>query len=73
MIAYLSYIFSLRAPPETLQLTIANPNEKLLKFSSHGPKALIGPRTFRDTTSLVIKFRYRKNVRGGCILIRPCL
>ena len=27
MIAYLSYLFSLRVPSETLQLTIANPNE----------------------------------------------
>ena len=26
MIAYLSYLFSLRVPSETLQLTIANPN-----------------------------------------------
>ena len=73
MIAYLSYLFSLRAPSETLQLTIASPNEKLLKFNPHGPKALIGPRTYRDTTALVTQFRYRKNVRGGCILIRPCL
>ena len=40
MIAYLSYLFSLRVPSETLQLTIANPGEKLLKFSPHVPKAL---------------------------------
>ena len=73
MIAYLSYLFSPRAPSEAIQLTIANPNEKLLKFSPQCPKALIGPRTYRDTTALVTKFRYRKNVRGGCILIRPCL
>lgn len=57
MIAYLSYLFSLRAPSEALQLTIANPNEKLLKFSPQGPKAPIGPRTYHDTTALVIKFR----------------
>ena len=73
MIAYLSYLFSLRVPSETLQLTVARPNEKLLEFKPQGPKALIGPRTYNNTTALVIKFRFRKNIRGGCILIRPCL
>ena len=42
MIAYLSYLFSLRAPSETQQLTVANHNDKQLKFSPRGPKALIG-------------------------------
>ena len=73
MIAYLSYLFSLRVPSETLQLTVARHDEKLLQFKPQGPKAIIGPRTYNDTTALVIKFRFRKNIRGGCILIRPCL
>ena len=64
MIAYLPYLFSRRVYSETLQLTIANPSEKLLKFSPQGPKAPIGPRTYRDATALVIKFRYRENVRA---------
>ena len=65
MTSYISYLFSLRAPSDTLQLTIANPNEKLPKFSPQGPKSLIGPRTYRDATAMVIKFRFRKNVRDG--------
>ena len=73
MVAYLSYLFSLRVPSETLQLTITSPGEKLLKFGPHGPKALIGPRTYHDATALVIEFRHRENVRGGRIIIRPCL
>ena len=73
MIAYISYLFSLRVPSETLQLTVAKPDEKLLRFIHQGPKAIIGPRTYNNTTALVIKFRFRKNIRGGCILIRPCL
>ena len=72
-VAYLSFLFSIRAPSATLQLAIASPNEKLLKFSPQGPKSLICHRTYRDTAAMVIKFRFRKNVRGGCILIRPCL
>ena len=73
MIAYLPYLFSPRAPSETLQFTMANPNERLPKFSPQGPKALIVPRTYHDATALATKFRFRENVRGGCILIRPCL
>ena len=72
VIAYLPSLFSLRAPYDTLQLTIANPNEKLLKFSPQGPKAAIAPRAYRNTTALAFKFSARKNVRGGRILIRPC-
>ena len=59
MISYLPYILSIRAPSDAIQLTTASPNEKLLKFSPHGPKALIGPRTYRNTTAPVIKFRFR--------------
>ena len=73
VISYLPNLFSLRAPSETLQLTVANPNGELLKCSPQVPKALIGHRTYRNTTALVIKFRFRKNVGGSCILIRPCL
>ena len=73
MISYLSYISPLRDPSETLQLTIANPNDKLLNLSPHGHNALIGPRTYHDATEMVIEFRLRKNVRGGRSLIRPCL
>ena len=72
-IAYLPYLFSLRGPSETIQLTIANPNEKLLKPSPQEHKAQIGPRAYHNNTAMVIKFRVRKNVRGGRILIRPCL
>ena len=38
-----------------------------------GPKSLIGHRTYHNTTALVIKSRFRKNVRGGRVLIHPCL
>ena len=33
MIAYLSYLFSLRVPSETLQLTIATPSENYSKLA----------------------------------------
>ena len=73
MLAYLSYLFPLRAPSETLRPTIAIPNEKLLKFAPHGPKSLIWHRAYYNNSALVIKFRCRENIRGGRISIRHCL
>ena len=54
MIAYISYLFSLRVHSETLQLTVAKHDEKLLRFIPQGHKAIIGPRTYNNTTALVI-------------------
>ena len=59
MIAYLSYLLSILVPSETLQLAIARPNEKLLKFAPQGPKSLIEPRAYYNTSALVGKFRFR--------------
>ena len=72
-IAYISYLFSLRVPSETLQLIRAPATAPLLKFIPQVPKVLIGVQTFEQIEVLVIKFKYRKNIRGGCILLRPCL
>ena len=73
ILAYLSYLFSLRVPSETLRLEKAARHDKLLTFEPQQEKALIGPATLNQTPVLVIKFRFRKNIRGGRILIRPCL
>ena len=72
VIAYLSYLFSLRLPSGSLQPTAASTNAKLLKFCPQGPKASIFHRTYQNATAMVIKFRFRKNIRGGFVLIRPC-
>ena len=72
-VAYISYLFSLRVPSETLQLIRAASTEPLLKFLHQKPKVLIGVQTFGKIQVLVIKFKYRENVRGGRILLRPCL
>ena len=73
VVAYLSYLFSLRVPSETLRLEKASTQDQLLSFEPQGPKALIGLQWMKETPVLAIKFRFRKNIRGGCILIRPCL
>ena len=73
MVAYLSYLFPLRVPSATIRLERASPSIKLTTFAPQIPKAIIGTDALNRTPVLVIKFRCRKNIRGGCILIRPCL
>ena len=73
MIAYLPYIFSLRVPSETLQLTVSMPDEKLLRFKPQCPKAIIGPRAYNGATALVTKFRFRKTSGAAAYLsARAC-
>ena len=61
----------LSVPSETLQLRAASTSSKLIKFSPQKGNALIGPVDYEGDPALVIKFRYRGNIRGCCILIRP--
>ena len=70
---YLSYLFALRVPSETLRLTRAFADDRMAEFIPQPDKAIIGTRTYKETTVLVIKFPFRKNIRNGCILMRPCL
>ena len=60
-------------PSDTIRLTVANRNEKLLRYASHRPKELIGHRAYRNTLALVLRFRYRENIRRRCVLVRPFL
>ena len=70
---YLSYLFALRVPSETLRLTRAYADGRITEFIPQTDKALIGVRTYETTPVLVIKFAFRENIRNGCILMRPCL
>ena len=70
---FLSYLFALRVPSETLRLTRAYADDPLTQFIPQKEKALIAVRFHSQTPVLVIKFAFRKNVRNGCILMRPCL
>ena len=70
---FLSYLFGLRVPSETLRLTRAYSDDRITEFIKQEDKALIGIRTYKTTQVLVVKFAYRKNIRNGCILMRPCL
>ena len=69
----ISFLFSLRVPSETLMLVRAFGDDPILEFTKQKPKALIGVREMRGAQLLVIKFRFRKNLPGGCILRRPCI
>ena len=70
---YISYLFALRVPSETLRLIRAYANDPITQFIPQEEKALIAVRCHDQTPVLVIKFAFRKNLRNGCILMRPCL
>ena len=70
---FLPYLFGLRVPSETIRLTRAFRGDRLTEFAPQTDKALIATRKYKETTALVIKFAFRKNIRNGCILMRPCL
>ena len=69
----LPFLFSLRSHSEARFLRMAGDAEQPPRFTRQGEKALIGTRPVEHTEILVIKSRFRKNIRGGCILLRPCL
>ena len=71
LLAYLSYLCALRVPSEALPLRRAYANDALGVFSPQEEKALIGLRGEGDDRKLVLRFSSRKNLPGGCILIRP--
>ena len=67
-----SFLFAFRVPSETLQLVRAYRGDEINAFSPQKEKALIGIRTTPDGCFLVTKFKWRKNITGGCVLRRPC-
>ena len=70
--AFFSFLFSFRAPSETLQLKRAYATDLLDDFSPQEDKALIGIRFSDGSPFLVAKLSWRKNLVSGCILRRPC-
>ena len=67
----MSYIFSLMAPSETLQLVRAFSNDAITEYKKQDTDALIGVMTYNNKSLLVKKFAFRQNIRSGCILKRP--
>ena len=72
-LGFLSYLFSLRVPSETLTLRRAFFDGPLTEFVPQPDKALMGIRRHSGRDVLVVKFPFRENIRGGCVLLRPCL
>ena len=48
-------------------------DDPLAEFVPQEDKSLMGVRQYRGHSMLVRKFAFRKNIRGGCVLFRPCL
>ena len=69
----LSFSRPLCVPPETLRLIRAFADGRLAEFIPQNDKALVGAMEHKGATVFVIKFAFRKNIRNGIILTRPCL
>ena len=72
-LAFISYLFSLRVPSEALQIRRAYADDPLTEFVPQADKALLGLRQYKGQQMMVLKFAFRENIRGGCVLFRPCL
>ena len=68
---WMSLLIAFRVPSETMQLVRAYKNAELCAFSPQREKALIGIRTAPDGFFLVTKFKRRKIISGGCVLLLP--
>ena len=70
---YLSYLFPLMAPSETLRPDMAFRGDPITEFRPQEEKALIAVRKHGATAVLATKCKFRRNIRIGRILMRPCL
>ena len=71
-LAFLSFLFALRVPSETLKIRRAFRGDDLTAFSPINGEALMGIRGPPSGQRLVLKLRSRKNLPNGCIMSRPC-
>ena len=67
-----SFLFAFRVPSETPQLVRAYRGDEICAFSPRKEKALIWIGSTPDGCFLVTKFKWRKNITGGCVLRHPC-
>ena len=69
----MAYISPLRVPSEALTATRAFPNDPIAQFIPQEEKALVWARTHKSIDVVITKFAFRKNLRNGRILKRPCI
>ena len=69
---YLSFLFALRVPSETLSLQRAYKGGALTEFYPQREQALIGVEGTESDLRLIVRFKTRKNLPQGCIMARPC-
>ena len=72
-LSFLVYLFTLRIPSDDLLLRRAFKGDRLLEFVPQNEKVLGGVRSVGDTSCLVMKFSFRKDLPRGCILRRFCM
>ena len=71
-ICFVTFLFMLRLPSESLPLRRALPTDRLLSKEPLSSPAIIGLREFNGDQRLIIKLARRKNARHGFSATRPC-
>ena len=71
-LSYISFLYALRVPSETLTLVRAFKHDPLDCFSPMKDQALIALRGNKGDERLTLRFSRRKNLPQGCILAMPC-
>ena len=71
--AFLAFLLFLRVPSEALWMRVAPGSENLTEFTPQPFSVLAGIRIIKGSPMLLVKFPWRKNLKRGCILRRPCL
>ena len=69
---WLSFLFALRVPSETLQIRRDYRGDGISAFSPPSEKAMVGIRESPDGWFVIRRLKRRKNLTGGCALRRPC-
>ena len=73
LVCFFSFPLLLRVPSETLLMRRVGDSGRITKFPPQKSKILVCVRTVKGTPLFAAKFSWRKNMRHGCILRRPCL
>ena len=70
---FMSFLLLLRVPSETLLMRKADNSDFSTEFPPQDQKILVGVRMVAGRPLFIAKFSWRKNLKHGCILRRPCL
>ena len=73
LVCFFSSLLLLRVPSEALLMRRSDDSDKITEPPPRKHKILVAVRAVKGAPLFVAKLAWRKNMRHGCILRRPCL